>query len=150
MMIRAGKREEVLTSDAMWMCTSCYNCIVRCPRELPITHIMHGLANYAHRLGIAPKNQPTRKFAKLFWNNLAKKGRVNELKLGIALYFINGLVSGIKTALAAAPLGLNMLKAKRLAPLEILGGHGIKDTSGLHAILKKAREIEDAKMQKFN
>ena len=26
MMIRAGKREEVLSSDAMWMCTSCYNC----------------------------------------------------------------------------------------------------------------------------
>ncbi|HTY99564.1 MAG TPA: 4Fe-4S dicluster domain-containing protein, partial [Rhodocyclaceae bacterium] len=37
MMIRAGKREEVLTSDSMWMCTSCYNCIVRCPRKLPIT-----------------------------------------------------------------------------------------------------------------
>ncbi|OQY75788.1 MAG: heterodisulfide reductase, partial [Rhodocyclaceae bacterium UTPRO2] len=31
MMIRAGKREEVLSSDSMWMCTSCYNCIVRCP-----------------------------------------------------------------------------------------------------------------------
>ena len=44
MMIRAGKREEVLTSDSMWMCTSCYNCMVRCPRKLPITHIMHGLA----------------------------------------------------------------------------------------------------------
>ncbi|HIJ29531.1 MAG TPA: 4Fe-4S dicluster domain-containing protein, partial [Gammaproteobacteria bacterium] len=47
MMIRANKREEVLTSDSMWMCTSCYNCIARCPRELPITHIMHGLARYA-------------------------------------------------------------------------------------------------------
>jgi len=145
MMIRAGKREEVLTSSSMWMCTSCYNCIVRCPRELPITHIMHGLANYAHRLGIAPKNQPTRKFAKMFWENLTRKGRVNELKLGINLYFINGLVDGIKTALAAAPLGLNMYKAKRLSPMELVGGHGIKDTSGLHAILKKAREIEDKK-----
>ena len=147
MMIRAGKREEVLTSDSMWMCTSCYNCIARCPRELPITHIMHGLANYAHRLGIAPKNQPTRKFAKMFWDNLTKKGRINELKLGIALYFINGLVDGIKTALKAAPLGLAMYKTKRLSPMEILGGHGIEDTSGLHAILKKAREIEDAKLK---
>ncbi|KPK38808.1 MAG: heterodisulfide reductase, partial [Gammaproteobacteria bacterium SG8_47] len=97
MMIRAGKREEVLTSDSMWMCTSCYNCVVRCPRELPITHIMHGLANYAHRLGIAPKEQPTRKFATLFWKNLAKKGRVNELTLGLGLYFMNGIGPGIKT-----------------------------------------------------
>jgi quinone-modifying oxidoreductase subunit QmoC len=61
MMIRAGKRDEVLQSSSMWFCTSCYNCIVRCPRELPITHIMHGLAHYAHRLGIAPKNQATKK-----------------------------------------------------------------------------------------
>lgn len=51
MMIRANKREEVLSSRSMWMCTSCYNCIVRCSREIPITHIMHGLAHYAKRLG---------------------------------------------------------------------------------------------------
>jgi quinone-modifying oxidoreductase subunit QmoC len=150
MMIRAGKREEVLTSDAMWMCTSCYNCIARCPRELPITHIMHGLAHYADRLGLAPKNQPTRKFANHFWNNLTKKGRVNELKLGVTLYFMNGFVAGIKTAIAAMPLGLSMIKTKRMSPMEYLGGHGIKDTKGLDAILKKAREIEDAKVAKFN
>ena len=150
MMIRAGKRDEVLSSDSMWMCTSCYNCIARCPRELPITHIMHGLAHYAERLGLAPKNQPTRKFAQHFWNNLAKKGRVNELKLGITLYFMNGFVEGIKTALKAAPLGLSMIKTKRMSPMEYFGGHGIKDTKGLDAILKKARAIEDAKVAKFN
>jgi len=150
MMIRAGKRDEVLQSDSMWMCTSCYNCIARCPRELPITHIMHGLAHYADRLGIAPKNQPTRKFANHFWNNLTKKGRVNELKLGVTLYFMNGIVEGIKTAIAAAPLGLSMIKTKRMSPMEYFGGHGIKDTKGLDAILKKARAIEDAKVAKFN
>jgi quinone-modifying oxidoreductase subunit QmoC len=94
MMIRANKREEVLTSDSMWMCTSCYNCIARCPRELPITHIMHGLARYAKVQGLAPKNQPTAKFGQLFWDNLMKKGRVNELKLGVALYFMNVLSKG--------------------------------------------------------
>ena len=149
MMIRAGKREEVLSSTSMWMCTSCYNCIARCPRGLPITHIMHGLAHYADRLGLAPKNQPTRKFANMFWDNLVKKGRVNELKLGIALYFINGFVEGIKTALKMSGVGLGMLKTKRMTPIELLGGHGIKDTKGLHAILKKAREIELAKEEKF-
>lgn len=150
MMIRAGKREEVLTSSAMWMCTSCYNCIARCPRELPITHIMHGLANYAHRLGLAPKNQPTRKFAILFWNNLTKKGRVNELKLGIALYFMNGLVNGIKVAIKAMPLGLSMMKTGRLSPMRMLRSHGIKNPRGFHAILKKAHEIEDTKKKKFD
>jgi quinone-modifying oxidoreductase subunit QmoC len=143
MMIRAGKRNEVLQSSSMWMCTSCYNCIARCPRELPITHIMHGLAHYAKRLGVAPKDQPTLKFAQLFWDNLAKTGRVNELKLGVSLYFMNGFAEGIKTSLKMQKIGLGMFLAGRLDPFELIGGHSCKDTSGLQAILKKAREIEE-------
>jgi quinone-modifying oxidoreductase subunit QmoC len=145
MMIRAGKRDEVLGSDAMWMCTSCYNCIVRCPRQLPITHIMHGLANYSHRLGLAPKGQPTREFASLFWNNLVKKGRVNELTLTIAHYFKDGIGAGIKTGMAMQSVGLGMVKAKRLNPMEIFGGHALKDLKGFHAIVAKAQEIEAKK-----
>jgi quinone-modifying oxidoreductase subunit QmoC len=57
----------------MWMCTSCYNCIVRCPRKVPITHIMHGLASYAYRLGLAPKQPADAEFATLFWNNPARR-----------------------------------------------------------------------------
>jgi quinone-modifying oxidoreductase subunit QmoC len=196
MMIRAGKREEVLSSESMWMCTSCYNCIVRCPRELPITHIMHGLAHYAKRLGLAPQNQPTAKFSQLFWNNLTwsnqnqyaripwagmdrhpwrpdpsnpcrddgssilrhfvqdfrrkrlmKKGRVNELKLGIALYFMNGFGEGIKVALKQKDLGLAMLKAKRMNPMEALGGHGVKDLAGFQKIIRKAQQLEDARIK---
>jgi quinone-modifying oxidoreductase subunit QmoC len=149
MMIRAGKRDEVLKSSSMWMCTSCYNCIVRCPRELPITHIMHGLAHYAMRLGLAPKQQPTMKFADLFWKNLVKTGRVNELKLGLSLYFMNGFAEGVKTSLKMQSIGLNMWKTKRLSVMELVGGHSCKDAKGLQAILGKAREIELAKAEKF-
>ncbi|MCW8904749.1 MULTISPECIES: 4Fe-4S dicluster domain-containing protein [Sedimenticola] len=147
MMIRAGKREAVLSSDAMWMCTSCYNCIARCPRGLPITHIMHGLAHYAKRLGLVPKNQPTQQFSQIFWDNLMKKGRVNELKLGLSMYFKDGFGQGIKNAMANKQLGQNMMKAKRMNAMEFFGGHGIKDTSGLQKMIKKAQEIEDAKYQ---
>ncbi len=143
MMIRAGKREEVLTSESMWMCTSCYNCIVRCPRELPITHIMHGLANYAHRLGIAHKQNPTRRFAKIFWKNITKSGRVNELELSLRLYFMDGFVSGIKKGLEMAGVGLGLLKAKRLDPMGLVAHKGIKGKADLHKMLKKANEIEN-------
>lgn len=149
MMIRAGKRDEVLQSSSMWMCTSCYNCIARCPRQLPITHIMHGLAHYAKRLGLAPKEQPTVKFSQLFWDNLTKTGRVNELKLGLSLYFMNGLAEGVKTSLKMQKIGLGMLLTKRLNPLEIVKGHGCIDSKGLNAILRKAREIEETKAAKF-
>lgn len=148
MMIRAGKREEVLGSNSMWMCTSCYNCIVRCPRELPITHIMHGLAHYAKRLGLVQANQPTAKFAQMFWDNLMKKGRVNELKLGVALYFMNGFSEGIKVALKQKDLGMAMMKTKRMNPMEIMGGHAVKDLAGFQNMIKKAQELEDARIEK--
>jgi quinone-modifying oxidoreductase subunit QmoC len=142
MMIRAGKREEVLSSHSMWMCTSCYNCMVRCPRQLPITHIMHGLASYAHRLGLAPKNQPTRDFSLIFWENCTKTGRVNELRMTISVYFREGFVSGIKKMWALRDIGRGLFFAKRLNPMELFVSHGCKDKDGLRRALKKADEIE--------
>src|SRR6266511_4074003 len=115
MMIRAGARDAVLATDSMWMCTSCYNCVVRCPRKLPITTIMHGLATYAHRLGIAPK---------------------------LGLYFKDGLVAGIRKGWQMRWMGLGLLLAKRLNAFELLRGHRCKDRKGIEAMLAKAREIE--------
>jgi quinone-modifying oxidoreductase subunit QmoC len=149
MMIRANKRQEVLSSDSMWMCTSCYNCIARCPRGLPITHIMHGLAHYAKRLNVVPANQPTHKFAQKFWNNLVSTGRVNELRLGLNLYFMNGLSSGIQMSLKMRKIGQGMFFAKRMSPLEFFVGHGCKDQTGFSAMLRKAREIEESKAATF-
>ncbi|MCZ7565237.1 MAG: 4Fe-4S dicluster domain-containing protein [Burkholderiales bacterium] len=145
MMIRAGKREEVLASDSMWMCTSCYNCVVRCPRKLPITTIMHGLATYAHRLGLAPKRQPTRDFSVIFWENFTRNGRANEIRLMLRLWFRDGFGAGIRKALAMKEVGLGMLRAKRMSPFEIFGGHGVKDVKGFQAMIRKAQEIEDRK-----
>ncbi len=104
---------------------------------------MHGLANYAHRLGLAPKNQPTQQFVTLFWNNLSQTGRVNELKLSLGMYFKDGFGQGIKNAMAMQSVGMGLMKAKRLNPMELFGGHGVKDKSGFRAMLKKAKEIED-------
>ncbi len=147
MMIRAGKREEVLTSPSMWMCTSCYNCIVRCPRKLPITHIMHGLAEYAYELGLAPKVQPTRNLSKLFWGNATKTGRINELTFSLGMYFKDAegklnIGQGIKKGLEMQKVALGLLKAKRLNPFEIFGGHKCKDQKGIHAMLAKAYALE--------
>jgi quinone-modifying oxidoreductase subunit QmoC len=143
MMIRAGKREEVLTSNSMWQCVSCYNCYVRCPRKLPITHIMHGIAEYAYRIGKAPKGQPTQFLSTVFWNNATKYGRVNEVKLTQSLYFKNGIADGIKQAMAMQDVALGLVKAKRLNIMEALGGgHKCKDISGIQKMLAKARELE--------
>ena len=107
---------------------------------------MHGLATYSKRLGLAPQQQPTAKFAQLFWDNLMKKGRVNELKLGVDLYFKVG--EGMKTALKNKDIGLAMWKAKRMNPMEFFGGHAVKDLAGFHKVIKKAEELEQARIAK--
>jgi quinone-modifying oxidoreductase subunit QmoC len=45
--------------------------------------------------------------------------------------------------MAMQGIGLGLMKAKRLNPMEILGGHACKDKGGIHKMLAKAREIED-------
>ncbi len=145
MMIRAGKRAELLASDAMWMCTSCYNCIVRCPRKLPITHIVHGLATYAHRQGLVRGDQPTRHFSLLFWGNTTRAGRVNEVKLTIGLYFRDGLAAGIRKGWSMRNVAFGLVRAGRLNPLELLGGHECRDKAGIGRMLAKAYALEDAR-----
>ncbi len=148
MMIRAGKRREVLASDSMWMCVSCYNCVVRCPRKLPITQIIHGLATYAHRQGLAPKMQPTRDFSLQLWGNIARTGRLNEMKLTLGLYFKKGLIAGIRQAWTMRKVASGLMLAKRLNPFELFKGHECKDKAGIERMLKKAYELENARRGK--
>ena len=57
----------------------------------------------------------------------------------------SSIIAGIKKGLEMQSIGLGMVKTKRLNPLEIFGGHGVKDLKGFHAIVAKAKEIEDRK-----
>jgi quinone-modifying oxidoreductase subunit QmoC len=46
-------------------------------------------------------------------------------------------------------IGLGMVKARRMNPLEAVGaGHKCQDIKGIHAMLAKAKEIEDARKQR--
>jgi heterodisulfide reductase subunit D len=42
-MLRLGLGERVLSSQAIWLCTACYSCTARCPREIKISDAMLGL-----------------------------------------------------------------------------------------------------------
>ena len=69
-------------------------------------------------------------------------GRINELKLTVDLYFRDGLIAGIRKGWSMRGVALGLLKAKRLNPLELMGGHRCKDAKGIAAMLRKAQEIE--------
>ena len=49
-----GLKEEILESDFIWFCSSCYACQERCPQGVNITDFMTLLKNLAVKKGHAP------------------------------------------------------------------------------------------------
>jgi Fe-S oxidoreductase len=59
-MLRLGLGERVLQSQAIWLCTACYSCTARCPREIKIGDAMLALRSLAVDQGLdLPKNLVT-------------------------------------------------------------------------------------------
>jgi quinone-modifying oxidoreductase subunit QmoC len=56
---------------------------------------------------------------------------------------MDGIASGIKKGLEMLPVGLGLLKTKRLDPMGLMSGHGCKGKADIQKMLKKAYEIED-------
>ena len=139
MMIRAGMKEEVLSSNTMWNCTSCYRCVVRCPRGVPVTYILQDLAAKAAELGYAKGPHENKNFSKSFWWSAKTFGRTDE-RLVTALYYLSlGLSEGYKRGMANIRIALGMVKTGRM---HVGMPHRIKDRKELKAILAKAHEIE--------
>jgi len=51
-MLRLGLGARVLRSQAIWLCTTCYSCTARCPREIKITDAIVDLRRLAVDRGI--------------------------------------------------------------------------------------------------
>ena len=52
-MVILGMKEEVLSSDLIWLCSTCYTCDERCPQDVRIPEVMNILKNIATREGYA-------------------------------------------------------------------------------------------------
>lgn len=50
-MVLIGMREEVLKSDFIWLCSTCYTCYERCPEDVRITDLMTAIKNIAVKEG---------------------------------------------------------------------------------------------------
>lgn len=49
-----GMRDQVLTSDFVWLCSVCYTCYERCPQDVRIPELMNAIRNVAVREGHIP------------------------------------------------------------------------------------------------
>lgn len=132
-MTRAGMRKEVLSSPDIWLCTSCYNCYVRCPRKIKVTDLM-----YAYKRLSAKDKAPIQKrgyhLGTTFMNMVNKYGRNNETELLMKYFLKADWMNAIKNI----PIGIRLFMRKRM-PLK---AHRIKGIKDLRAIVKKAESLQ--------
>lgn len=50
-----GMRQQVLSSDFIWLCSVCYTCYERCPQDVRIPELMTAMRNIAVREGYLPQ-----------------------------------------------------------------------------------------------
>lgn len=128
-MVRAGFKQETLSSKTIWLCASCYNCTVECPKGIKITDVMYALKRQAIENKIYPKGFPIPIMASSFFNDVKKRGRINEVTLLLAFYMKYNILKSI----SYAGLGLKLLMTGRLVLFE----KGIKNKSSFNNMLQK-------------
>jgi heterodisulfide reductase subunit C len=132
-MIRADMREEALRSNTPWMCVSCYHCVVRCPQGVHIADVMYTLKGMAEQNKTYRDKTPPH-FAAVFVSQVERFGRSWEMGLTARHYLRH-----FKTRLPRmAPMGLGLFLRGRIGILP----HQIHDKKQLHAILRRAEELE--------
>jgi quinone-modifying oxidoreductase, subunit QmoC len=129
---RAGLERDVLQSATPWMCASCYECQVRCPREIKVTDVMYALKRRAIEKGLYPRRFPIPVLAQAFYRMVASHGRNSEARLVVELALRTNPFSLLKMA----PVGIKLLRTGRMA----LGQEHIKDPKQLRTILDAMEE----------
>ena len=49
-----GEKNELISGDSIWLCTSCFNCQERCPQNVEIAELIYALRNIAIEAGNSP------------------------------------------------------------------------------------------------
>jgi len=131
-------REEVLSSNAMWHCLSCYLCTVRCPRGIKLTDLMHALESLAVREGLSHGRTLTPAMYRSFNDFVYSLGSLPEFGFMAWFYMLTNPLHALKMI----PVALNLLRHGRLSiKARRLTANGTKQ---LRAILDKAESLGGA------
>jgi len=132
-MINLGMREEVLKSSTIWLCSVCYTCATRCPRNVSFTNLMMSLRNKAIREKVV-KNDVKSNFHKYFFEVVNKYGRSHESELLVKVLD----KTNVKSLSHNAMLGLRLMRKGKVN----LRAPRMEEKEWLSKILEKTDEKE--------
>jgi heterodisulfide reductase subunit C len=131
---RAGLKEDVLSSNTFWYCTSCYNCTVRCPQQIQITDIMYAFKRMAIESGLARRNEGAKVFYTTFVSIIERDGKSFEPELMTRYMLRTKPMQLLKSSI----LGLKLLRHKRFP----IRRHRIRAVRDLKRIIRSAKSKE--------
>jgi heterodisulfide reductase subunit C len=132
-MMNAGLREEVLRSNAPWYCVSCYYCMARCPKDIPITDLMYTLKRIAVREHLSDERDAP-DWSQSFIGFVESYGRSFEFGLATRYHLTHRPLKKV----GVGPLALELFAKDRMG----LRPDRIRGMNQLRAVLDKARELE--------
>jgi quinone-modifying oxidoreductase subunit QmoC len=132
-MARAGMRDQVLASDSLWLCTSCYECTLRCPKQIAVTDIIYGLKRLAIRERKVTGATRAAALADSFVRVVDDRGRNFEPELLIRYYLRTNPFGMMRKA----RLGLRLLRRGRMP----VRGTRIKGREQMRTLIAASREI---------
>jgi heterodisulfide reductase subunit C len=129
-MVQLGLKQEVLNSNTIWLCTTCFSCSVRCPRGIRPTELMEALRPIAIAEGVKNKNA---RFDGIFSDTVEKNGRASEFLL-ISKYSLKE-----PEMIKQVPFGLTLFAKGKLT----LSVDKMEDTRELKAIFKMGDKMQE-------
>ncbi len=133
-MVLMGQKDVIFQSKTFALCSSCYYCMLRCPRGLLLTEAMGALKQIASRENLAKYRQSSL-FYKSFIKSVRNHGRVREMEF-MTLYFTS--MKNPFVPFRFAPLGMRLMLKKKIS-LQIPS----KGKRPLEAIFRKIEELEE-------
>jgi len=109
-LFRAGMLDRVLRSNTIWMCASCYHCVVRCPSGIKLPDIMYILRSIGIKHGLFRRGETFPVLARAFAGVVDRYGRVAESEL-LARFYLGTNPLGLAKQI---PLGLRLLRRGRM------------------------------------
>jgi heterodisulfide reductase subunit C len=132
-MARLGFKDEVLNSKTLWLCSTCYSCTLRCPRDLPLTETIGTLKRLEVQEHIRGYKE-SRNFYQAFMETVRSYGRTNEVEIMVR-YF---LTTNPLLAVDYVPLALAMLRHRKVGlSLPRVAGPGKLDR-----LFERVKELE--------
>jgi len=95
-----GMKKEVLSSQFIWLCSSCYTCFERCPQDVKIPELMNAIKNIAAREGYLPPSMKMQlELLSSFGRLLEVDDYENEKRKELDLPLLQGKTEDVKKIL---------------------------------------------------